>query len=141
MSKPQVVACFVIYSGEDIAYQGSFQVSEETSLYSDQSTEGGEFGFRHCYEGTQCDIEVTYSKGGSVQAQLKLEIPINRAKIKWKQSKLGEIYDVRYRCVFEIAEDSKELRKIRRRSAIARRGRQPIANIYYIGDANSNEDA
>lgn len=108
MNKPCVVACFVIYSGEDIAYQGTFQVSQETNLCSHQSTNGGEFGFRHCYKARQCNIEVSYSKSGIVQAQLKLEIPINRTKIKWKKSTLGENYDVRYRCVFELAETSRK---------------------------------
>ena len=98
------------------------------------------FNFLHCYEGAQCDIKLTYSKGGSIQAQLDLEIPINRTKTKWKQSKLGENYDVRYRCVFEMQENSKELRKIRRKAAIARRGRQPDLTIRYIGDVNPDED-
>ena len=141
MSNPQAIACFVIYSGEEIAYQGTFQVSEETNRSSYPSRDDGVFDFLHRYEGTQCEVKLTYSKGGSVQAQLELEIPINRTKIKWKQSKLGANYDVRYRCVFQPGENSKESRKMRRRSAIARIGREPGGTIYYIGDVNPDGDA
>lgn len=141
MSDAQVVACFVIYSGDNIAYQGTFQVSEETTLFSYPLRGDGVFNFLHWYEGTQCRIELTYSKGETVQAQLDLEVPINRTKIKWKQAKFGEKYDVHYRCVFGLEGNSKELRKIQRRAAIASKGRHPDATIYYIGDANPDEDA
>ncbi len=106
MTKHQVVACFVIYSEEDIAFQGTFQVTENTSLYSSKLTDNSAFNFHLDYEGTQCFIILTYFEGASVKAQLNIETPINRTKVKWKQAELGGLYSVHYRCSMEFPEYS-----------------------------------
>ncbi len=141
MSNAQVIACFKIYSGEHISYHGNFQVLEETNLYAHKLTNNSVFEFLHFYEGTKCYIKLTYSKGESVLAALDLKIPINRSKIKWKKAKLGETYDVEYRCVMEFPAHSKELRRIKRQSMIARAGIETNVTTVNLVKIDRDEDA
>lgn len=74
-------------------------------------------------------------------AELNLEIPINRSKIKWKKAKLGETYDVEYRCALEFPEHSKELRKINRQAITARAGRETNLTSVNLVKTDHNGDA
>ncbi|MBO6558870.1 MAG: hypothetical protein JJ957_20635 [Pseudomonadales bacterium] len=130
MSDPQVIACFVIYRGESIEYQGTFQVLTTEKEMAVAASDGSQFKFRHSYTKAKANIEVSTSKNGS---SIDLAVPINRSKVKWKQCQL-EDYDVRYRCVFENIRESKELKKLRRKAAVARSTRQTdTPTIFYVG--------
>ncbi len=141
VNDPRVIACFVIYLEKEIVYQGSFPVFRERSTLSFPSKDGGVFGFRHLYEGTECTITVSYAEDGSNLEQRELVVPINRSKTRWKRAQLGETFSVNYRCVFE---DPREIRKVRRKTAAARAARdeaEPEINLYYVGEGRSGEDS
>ncbi|MEM8497442.1 MAG: hypothetical protein AAF542_05415 [Pseudomonadota bacterium] len=140
MYEPKVILSFVIYSGEYIVYQGSFQVSKEKNQYRHKLTAGGEFGFLHSYDGTTCCAKLTFSDGQTVQDELNIETPINRSKVKWKEAKLGDLYQVYYRSALDFTEHSKELRKMLRRSAIARRSQENDSTKINIFKVGSDED-
>lgn len=117
----QVIACLVIYSGSDIVSQGSFQVFEVLNTNTWQLGDGGEFKFTHSCRGMRCDLEVSYSKRGSVLAECNLTVPLNRSKIKWKRCNLNGRYIIHYRCQLEDWDSGKlrkERNKIRRNAEI-----------------------
>lgn len=115
----QVIACLVIYAGGSIVSQGSFQVSDELNTNTLQSTDGGEFKFTHSTKDMVCDLEVAYSRRGTVVARRNLAVPVNRSKIKWKRCELNGRYSIHYRCQVEdwgAGKLRKEKNKLRRRA-------------------------
>ena len=97
----QVVASFVIYSDEQIVVQGSFQVLATQSSITFASTDGKSFLFKHHYEDATCLIDVSYIESKTNSPSCNLKIPINRTKIKWKETDLGESYRLYYRSQYE----------------------------------------
>lgn len=95
--EPVIVTNFLIYQGEDIVCQFGFQVLEVEKLNIFPSTHGGEFEVAHSYLGSVCNVDLSYRKDGKIAHSFKLEIPINRTKIKWKEEKFGEQFRVFYR--------------------------------------------
>lgn len=61
------------------------------------SSDGGEFAVAHSYLGSVCSVDLSYSKGSKLMHSIKLEIPINKTKIKWKEEKFGENFRLFYR--------------------------------------------
>ena len=92
-----IVTNFVIYEGEDIICQCGFQVLESGNFNVFPSTRGGEFAVASSYHGTICSVDLSYSKGGELVHSLKLEIPINKTKIKWKEISFGKEFKLFYR--------------------------------------------
>lgn len=142
MCASQVIACFVIYSNDEITYQGTFQVLETMGFQSVQSSDGGEFQFNHCYKGARCDIELAYAKSGLTLSKCNLAIPINRTKIKWKHVDLGEQHRVHYRCALEDLDSRKTQRKMQqsRGKATLRGNTQVGGAIDYIGQPEPEGD-
>jgi len=132
----QAIACLVIYSGSDIVSQGSFQVFEALNTNTWPSTDGGEFKFTHSCRDMLCDLEVSYSKRGSVLATCNLAVPVNRSKIKWKRCGLNGRYTIHYRCQLEDWDRGKlrkERNKLRSKAAM-RRSSTANAVICRAGD-------
>ncbi len=94
--EPVIVTNFVIYQGEYIVCQCGFQVLEVEKLNVFPSTDGGEFAVAHSYQGSVCSVDLSYRKGGKLIHSLKLEMPINKTKIKWKEAKFGEEFRLFY---------------------------------------------
>ncbi len=107
MSIHQVIAHFVIYSHGQIVYQGSFQVSESLNSVSFSATDGCGFSCSHSYKGTECVIDLSCTENGELIESCRLIVPINRTKRRWKQSTLGEQYEIHYRCESENWESAK----------------------------------
>lgn len=142
MNSSQVIACFVVYANDKIVYQGSFPVSELRGNSSYSSIDGSVFEFSHAYKDMQCNVELTCVKDGLVIERLQLSIPINRTKVKWKQSNLGDGYRVYYRCQLEDWNDAraiKERRKLKRRS-ISRKNSATGGIIFHIGNTKPEGD-
>lgn len=123
-------------------FQGTFQVSESLNWVSFASTDGCEFSFAHSFEGKECEVEVSCSNDDSIVAVQQLAIPINRTKIKWKQTNLGTQYEVYYRCHFEKLDSEKmtKQQKKQRGKAATRGSSQTNISIYYTGETSSNGD-
>ena len=129
MSKnTQVVTCFVLYENDKIVSQGSFQVLETTNTSVFASTDGREFVFSHLYEGAMCALEVRYLTNLGTECTHQLDIPVNRTKRKWKQTNLGETYEMYYRSQFETASAVREMTK--KQKKLRYRGTRTIVQIY-----------
>ena len=140
MNGHHVIACFVIYSNEQIVFQGDFEVKESHGLTSFPSTDGCQFHFSHSYQGTVCKIGISRSNNGNVSDTLQLSIPINRTKLKWKRAMIGQHYEVSYRCALEIWGGeilTKQERKHRRDVAT---GRIRTVSGLVFTDRDSNSD-
>lgn len=96
-----VVACFVLYEQDEIVLQCSFDVEEDIGVNRFHANDGTEFVFTHSYEHTTCSIKITREDRGAFCKSLKLDFPINRSKIKWKQADFGDRYVLYYRSQFE----------------------------------------
>jgi hypothetical protein len=96
-----VVTCFALYSGTEIVSQGSFQVLEDVKSNTFYTEDGCALTFTHSHEGASCSVSIACDKADLDIDELYLDIPINRAKQNWKQTKLGPMYDLYYRSGLE----------------------------------------
>lgn len=140
MGDIQVIACFVIYCEERIVHQRTLQVSESPNSVLYPSTDGSEFAFIHSYQGNECKVELSCSNNGSTVATCQLTMPVNRTKLKWKNTKLGKPYEVYYRCAFEDWNSKKMIKQLnkQRGMAITRGNNQACGSIYSEGDSSSD---
>jgi hypothetical protein len=106
----RVITSFVVYSGEEIVAQGSFQVHAEQGSNTFASSDGTSFRFEHSCEDSVCFVDVFSVRQAAVQHSYSLEIPINRPKIKWKNLELGVSYRLYYRSAFDTPSD-RELKR------------------------------
>ncbi len=97
MKEPQIVTSFVLYEGEKILCQCDFQSFETHTTNTFLSTEGDNLKVTHFYNDLSCTVAVQYLRKDLEICSLDLDIPINRTKIKWKQRKFGERYNLFYR--------------------------------------------
>jgi len=101
MREPQVVTNLVLYDGEKIVCQCSFQSLEGRVTNAFRSTDGCNLKVTHFYKDTTCTVEILYQLNDHAIYSLDLDIPINRTKLKWKKTKLGECYELCYRSGLE----------------------------------------
>ncbi len=106
MSAPVVIACFVIQQGDNIFFQGSFQVLETREVLTAPSTNGGLFQFRYSYSGETACIEVIYVHELVGEKSVGLSVPVNRSKVKWKKADLDG-FEIYYRCAFESTREKR----------------------------------
>ena len=97
----QVITSFALYSGKEIVLQGSFQVLEEVNSNTFYTDDGCALTFTHSYEGASCLVSVSCDRKDLGIDEIYLDIPINRTKQRWKQTKLGSMYDLYYRSGLE----------------------------------------
>lgn len=97
---PVITNC-LIYSGDRVVAEGSFQVLENVQSTVLRSSDGTTFHFRHFYTGSVCYVDISGERDGATAFSCALEIPINRSKIKWKNTRLGDRYLLQYRSSLE----------------------------------------
>ena len=100
INSEHVIVVFLLYEDDLILCQGGFEVSQDESAISFNTINGNRLEFIHSYCGTTCSLVVSFESGLD-EHSLKLVVPINRTKKKWKRASLGLTHDLFYRSVFE----------------------------------------
>ncbi len=101
MNQEQIVTNFVLYEGEEILCQCSFQSLEREITNGFYTTDGGIFKVAHSYRATVCNVEVMWQVNEDISHFFELEIPINRTKRKWQTLVINEKYKLFYCSVLE----------------------------------------
>ena len=94
-SNNQIVTGFVLYEGEDILVQGSFQSQEEIEITQYSTSGRGEIIFEHSSDKTTCWIDVLFSINDSTNLSFKLSTPV-REYCEWRIFAFEPNYKLHY---------------------------------------------